>query len=352
MLIDGLDVEAWSATLLVDDVPEVEGLAARASAHDVPVRFIEPMPLGLQGARRVPRLVRLLRAQRPDVFHAHLTWPLGAKYPLLAAIAARTPAVVGTVHLIPGFSLDRSNFLQLRALSAGVRYIAVSHDIATQLTGRFRWPDRNVRVIHNGVPAERFCAPASPDLREELTGGRPASVVLACGRLDPQKGYGLLLQAAAHVPDAVFVLAGSGPLRGMLEAQAAELGMSDRVRFLGFRTDVPALLAASDVFVLTSYYEGTSLSLLEAMAAGRAIVSSAIGGTDELIAHEESGLLFAAGDVDGLARALRRVLADEVLRAALGRRARERAKREFTPGAMVRGAVRVYEELLGEPTSA
>ena len=273
MLIGGLDPRAWRPTLVVDDVPEVAALVQRTSTRDVPVRFVEPMPLGLQGARRVPRFVRVLRAHRPDVFHAHLTWPLAAKYPLVAAVAARTPAVVATVHLIPEFRLDRSSFLQLRALSAGVgRYIAVSQSIATELTGRFRWPDRKVRVIHNGVSAERFRGTASPALREELTGGRSVSVVLACGRLDPQKGHALLLQAATQVPDAVFVFAGDGPQRGMLEEQAAALRLSDRVRFLGFRTDVPELLAASDVFALASYYEGSSLSLLEAMAAGRAIV--------------------------------------------------------------------------------
>lgn len=351
-LIAGLDRRAWQPTLMVDDVPEVAALVQRISEHRVPVRFVEPMPLGLQGARRVPRFARVLRAEQPDIFHAHLSWPLAAKYPLVGAVAARTRVVVATLHLIPDFKLDRSSFLQLRALSAGVGcYIAVSRNIAAELVTRFRWPERKLRVIHNGVAAERFEVTSPPALREMLTNGRSTSVVLACGRLHPQKAHLLLLEAAAQLPEAVFIVVGDGPLRGALETRAAALGLADRFHLLGFRDDVPELLAASDVFTAPSYYEGASLSVLEAMAAGRAIVSSRIGGTNELIEDEQSGLLVAPGDVDALVAALRRVLADETLRATLGVRARERVRREFTATAMVRRTVRVYEEQMRHSTN-
>jgi glycosyltransferase involved in cell wall biosynthesis len=346
-LIESLERDTWRPTLVLDDVPTAAALAQQATALDVPVWRISPMPLGLVGLRRVPSLARSLRAERPDVFHAHLSWPLAAKYPMAAAVAARVPAVVATVHLIPQFTVDHASLLQLRALSAGVgRYIAVSHDIAIELTEQFRWPQRKIDVIHNGVWTDRFQATPSPELRTWLTGGRPGPIVFTCARLDPQKGHSVLLQAAAKVPQAVFVLAGEGPLRPELEAQAAALGVPDRVRFLGFRTDIPELLAASDVFALPSLYEGTSLAVLEAMAAGRAIVSSMIGGTDELIEHGDSGLLVAPGDVDALVDSLRRLLADEGLRAALGRRAHERARREFSPAAMADRVTRIYEELI------
>jgi glycosyltransferase involved in cell wall biosynthesis len=170
--------------------------------------------------------------------------------------------------------------------------------------------------------------------------------VFTCARLDPQKGHDVLLRAAAHVPEAVFVLAGEGPQRPALEAQAAKLGISERVRFLGFRRDIPELLAASDVFALPSLYEGTSLALLEAMAAGRAIVSSAIGGSDELIDDGASGLLIAPRDADALVEALHRLLADEGLRSALGRYARERVIRDFSPTAMADRVTRIYTEIL------
>src|SRR5437762_3359556 len=110
--MEALDHDAWSPTLVLDDVPEASDLARRASGLRAPVLRVSPAMLGPAGARRVPQLARRLRAAHPDVFHAHLSWPLAAKYPLMAAVAARVPAVVATVHLIPEFRLDRSNFLQ------------------------------------------------------------------------------------------------------------------------------------------------------------------------------------------------------------------------------------------------
>jgi glycosyltransferase involved in cell wall biosynthesis len=347
MLIETLDRDAWSPTLMLDQVPEAEELARRASALRVPVRFVPPTPLGLAGARRVPLLVRRLRSARPDVFHAHLSWPLAAQYPLVAAVGARVPAVVATVHLIPEFVLDRSSFLQLRALSAGVdRYIAVSRDIAGELIRRFRWPERKIEVIHNAVSMERFRNPAPSQLRALLTDGQRRAVVFTSARLHPQKGHDVLLRAAARVPETVFVLAGESPQRAALEAQAAELGISERVRFLGFRRDIPELLAVSDVFALPSLYEGTSLALLEAMAAGRAIVTTTIGGSDELIDDGANGLLIAPRDVDALVEALRRLLADEGLRSALGDHARAHALRDFSPAAMADRVTRTYTEIL------
>jgi glycosyltransferase involved in cell wall biosynthesis len=257
------------------------------------------------------------------------------------------PAIVATVHLIPQFELDRSSSLQLRALSAGIgRYIAVSRDIATELVERFRWPDHKIEVIRNAVQFDRFRSTDSASLRTQLTDGQPRPIVFTCARLEPQKGLPVLLRAAEQLPDALFVIAGDGPERAALEAQAAALGIAHRVLFLGFRTDVPELLGACDVFALPSFYEGTSLALLEAMAAGRAIVSSAIGGTDELIDDGETGLLVPAGDAGALATALRRLLAEPDLRSSLARRACGAANRDFSPPVMVGRVTRVYQQLL------
>ncbi|MGN6167549.1 MAG: glycosyltransferase [Solirubrobacteraceae bacterium] len=347
LLIENLDLVAWRPTLLLDHVPGGTAIAEEASALGIPVRSIAPMPLGIVGARRAPHLARLLRATRPDVFHAHLSWPLAAKYPLIAAVAARLPAVVATVHLIPEFRLDRSNFLQLRALAMGVgRYIAVSRNIATELRQRFRWPPHKIEVIHNGVRIDRYRVVAPPELRASLTDGRDWPIALTCARLDPQKCHAALLRAAADVPDTVFVFAGEGPQRSALQRQAVELGIADRVRFLGFRADVPQLLAAADVFALPSAYEGSPLAVLEAMAAARPVVGSAIGGTDELINDGVTGLLVRPGDHSALVQALARLVSDPELRRTLGRRAQKRAVSEFEAEAMARRVMRVYDKLL------
>jgi glycosyltransferase involved in cell wall biosynthesis/aminoglycoside phosphotransferase (APT) family kinase protein len=352
MLLESLDGEAWRPTLLLDDAPGVEPLAERAAALGVPVRRVGPLPLGLTGARRVPALARLLWRERPDVFHAHMSSPVACKWALAASVLARVPAVLGTVQVGEYEPPNRSAYWQLRALARGVdRYLAVSRGIAAELVGRLGWPAEKIEVVYNAVDAERVAVSAPPGLREELGDeGRP--LVLTPARLDAQKGHATLFEAIAQVPDAVFVLAGEGPEREPLEALARRLEIADRVRFLGRREDVPALLAACDVFALPSLYEGSSLAVLEAMAAGIPVVSSAIGGTDELIEEGRGGLLVAPGDAAALAAALRRMLDEPELRESLAAGARERVEGGLRREQMAGRVMRVYSELLGEEPAA
>ncbi len=348
MLLASLDRDEWAPTLLLEDVPETEPLRERAAALEVPVRLVAPLPLGLTGARRVPALARLLRRERPRVFHAHMSSPVACKWGLAAAVLARVPAVLGTVQVGSYEPPDRSAYWQLRALARGVdRYLAVSREIAAELTGKLGWPAEKVEVVYNAVDSERAAVATPPGLREQLGGGPSRPLVLTPARLNPQKGHRVLLEAVAEVPDALFLLAGEGSERAGLEAEAERLGVADRVRFLGRREDVPQLLAACDVFALPSLYEGSSLAVLEAMAAGIPIVSSAIGGTEELIEDGRSGLLVPPGDAKSLAAALRRVLGDEELRQSLAARARERVEAGLTRGQMANRVTAVYRELLG-----
>jgi glycosyltransferase involved in cell wall biosynthesis len=348
MLLGSLDRAQWEPTLLLEDAPGTEPLAERAAALEVPVRRVEPLPLGLTGARRVPALARLLRRERPDVFHAHMSSPVACKWGLAAAVLARVPAVLGTVQVGEYEPPDRSAYWQLRALARWVdRYLAVSRDIADELVERLGWPAEKVEVSYNAVDVARFEVQAPAGLRGELGGeGRP--LVLTPARLDAQKGHRVLFEAIAQVPDALFLLAGEGPERDALEALAEERGIAHRVRFLGRREDVPQLLATCDVFALPSLYEGSSLAVLEAMAAGIPVVSSAIGGTDELIEDGRSGLLVPPGDAEALAVALRRVLDDQALRRSLAAQARERVEEGLTREQMASRVTGVYRELLGE----
>lgn len=349
MLLESLDPAAWRTTLLLDDAPEVEPLERRGLELGVPVRRVPPLPLGIAGARRVPTLARLLRAERAQVFHAHMSSPVACKWALAAALLARVPAVLGTVQVGEYEPPDRSARWQLQALARGVgRYLAVSRDIATELVDRLGWPAEKVEVSYNAVDLERFAVRAPSGLRAELDAvDRP--LILTAARLDPQKGHPFLLEALVQVPDAVLALAGDGPERERLERLAADLGVAERVRFLGRRDDVPELLAACDVFALPSLYEGSSLAVLEAMAAGRPIVSSAIGGTDELIEDGVCGLLVAPRDSAALAAALRRLLDDSPLRERFAAAARARVERDLTRERMAERVTGVYADLLGEP---
>lgn len=225
------------------------------------------------------------------------------------------------------------------------RYLAVSDEVAERLQASLRIPARKIEVVRNGIPLDRF-AGAAPGALAHLRSGNGRPLVLTVARLDPQKGHTYLLQAAALVPEAVFALVGDGEQRAALEAQARSLGLQDRVLFLGHRADIPELLASCDLFVLPSLFEGFPLSVLEAMAAGKAVVTSDIGGTDEAVVHRETGLLVPPGDATALAAAIRTLLGDPGLAKRFGEAGQAKALREFSAGRVVRRVSEIYEELL------
>jgi glycosyltransferase involved in cell wall biosynthesis len=159
---------------------------------------------------------------------------------------------------------------------------------------------------------------------------------LALGRLHENKGFDVLLAALARVPDLHLWLAGEGPLRGDLESQAAALGVAGRVRFLGWRDDVPALLAAADFLVSSSRHEPLGNVVIEAWAAERAVIATASAGPRELIRDGESGLLAPIEDAAALAAALARLAADPALRARLAAGGHAAYAAQFTESAVVR----------------
>jgi glycosyltransferase involved in cell wall biosynthesis len=234
------------------------------------------------------------------------------------------------------------------------RAIAVSHSTREFLVReRFVPPDR-VRLIWNGAPLDEF-APAGPHrgrrVRRDLGLPEGALVVGSIGRLNAQKGHRFLLEAAAPLcrrrRDLRVLVVGDGDLMEDLRGQASTLGIAERVVFAGHRTDVPDVLAALDVFCISSLYEGTPLALFEAMAAGRAVVSTAVDGCREVLEDGESGLLVPPGDAGALEAALDRVLGDPGLRDALGRGALE-ASRAYDVRSCVAQMEALYDEILEE----
>jgi glycosyltransferase involved in cell wall biosynthesis len=166
--------------------------------------------------------------------------------------------------------------------------------------------------------------------------------------LSLQKGHRYLVDAAARVlasrPDARFLIAGDGDQMPALRERAAGAGVAGKLVFAGHRTDVPDLLGALDVFAISSLYEGTPLTLFEAMAAGKAIVSTAVDGCREVLEDGKTGLLVPPADAESLAQAILRVLGDDALRARLSARARE-ASRRYDVRTCVEEMQKVYEEV-------
>jgi glycosyltransferase involved in cell wall biosynthesis len=207
------------------------------------------------------------------------------------------------------------------------------------------------RVGHAVVPAPvSLTADVSAETRAALRaefGADPGqAIVLAAGRLAVQKGFGLLLDAAARWgdirPAPLLVIAGQGPLAADLQARAATLGLT--VRFAGHRVDVPALLAAADVFVLPSVWEGQALILQEALRAGVPVVATRVGGNPELTG-EEAAILVPPGDARRLAEAVRAVLGDPALAARLREAAAARARALPDEDAAVAAALAEYRHV-------
>jgi glycosyltransferase involved in cell wall biosynthesis len=242
-----------------------------------------------------------------------------------------------------------------RALSGLTdRAIAVSASTRDFLVRERHVPAARVRVIWNGAPLDEF-APVSPDVaraaRQSLGVADDALVVGTIGRLNEQKGHRYLVEAAAALlpsrPKAQVVIVGDGDQMDALKARSSALGIASRVTFAGHRADVPALLGAIDVFAISSTYEGTPLALFEAMAAGKAIVSTAVDGCREVLEDGVTALLVPPRDPAALAAALGRVVDDTTLRRSLADNARKASTR-YDIRACVAGMEALYDEVLAE----
>lgn len=341
-LLSRLDRRTWEPVLFHHDDPGIQALVSGARDLGVETKAV-PRMRGAAAVAAFRSFLGSMRKERPEIFHAHLNWLLSCKFGLAAARAARVPVVLATLQQFLPPPWKRSIYWQQRAAARSVhRYVAVARAVADQLIGSFHVPSDRVEVIHNGIPVERFAGTTD---RPRDGKGRPT--VLTVARLDAQKGLGFLLEAIASIPDARFLIAGDGGERSALLERAARLRVSERIAFLGHRTDVPDLLAGCDLFVLPSLYEGFPLVVLEAMAAGKPVVATAVGGTPEAVVDGVTGHLVPPRDATALANAIRSVLSDPVRRDAMGSAGRERVARLFSVETMVEGYRRAYERTLG-----
>ncbi|RJP46340.1 MAG: glycosyltransferase, partial [Anaerolineaceae bacterium] len=212
-------------------------------------------------------------------------------------------------------------------------------------------PPEKIMTIDNGVDMRRFEGQeeAGRTLRIELGIDPDAPLVGIIGRLTEQKDHTMFLQAAARVraelPKARFLVVGDGGLRESLVGQARSLGLDEAVIFAGLRSDIPAVMAALDVLVFSSRWEGLPVTLLEGMAAARPIVSTAVGGVPGVVGDGESALLVPAGMASVLADAVIRVLRDPALARKLSAAARERVREKYSLDSMLDRTLALYEEL-------
>ena len=348
-LIEHLSRERFSPVCICLESPLGTHYEARVRASGAPLYFLGK-GAGASGSV-LRQLNALFRQYRPAVVHTHIIG-LNYAYPLM--LRYRTPARVHTVHSLAQREVGVRVGAWVRQLAfryrlGGVVPVAVADEVRASIQQLYGYPDPP--LIPNGIPTDEY-AP-DPDTRaqwRQAHGIEPhATVLVHVGRFAPPKNHALLVEAFARVrTDAplCLLLVGGGELENAVREQVAALGLQERVRFLGVRADVADILRASDVFVLSSRVEGNPLSVLEAMAAGLPVVSTAVGGVPELVQEGATGRLVPSEDAGALAQAMQALVDDPARRQVMGAAARRHAVAHFDIRHTVRGYEQLYESLL------
>jgi glycosyltransferase involved in cell wall biosynthesis len=296
----------------------------------------------------VYRLARLMRQRRTD---AVITVGAGDKmfWGRIAAFLAGVPVIASALHST-GWpdGVGKLNRLLTPITDA---FIAVAESHGKFLQDFERFPSRKIHVIRNGVDCQRFRPQPEhrDDVRNELGLDSSAKLVGIVAALRPEKNHAMLVHAAAELRASHetlhWVIVGDGPERESINRLAADLGVSDRVHLLGTRQDTPRILSALDVFTLCSLNEASPVSILEALACQVPVAATDVGSICESIIPEETGLLFASGDIQGMCNAIGRLLGDAAMRDRYGAAGRELVLRSGSLESMVSGYQRLTTSL-------
>lgn len=295
----------------------------------------------------------LIQDLHPKIVHTHM-----AKAGAIGRIAAGRFREVRTVHTFHGHVLEGyfSSPVE-RALIRAERFLAAKTDVLIAVSDEVRdalldlrvGRPEQFRVIPLGFELEAFLSieGKSGEFRKEIGLDLDAPLVAVMGRVTAIKDHPTLLRAIARLPGVHLAVLGDGDQRSDIEGLARALDIADRTHFVGWRLDVANVLADVDVVALTSRNEGTPVSLIEAGAAGRPVVATAVGGTASVVRDGVTGLLVAPGDAEGVASALQRVFEDRSLAAEFGKAAREHVKDAFSHRRLLSDLSDLYGELIG-----
>jgi len=304
------------------------------------------------GLYEILRLAAYLRRERFEVAHCHDLWSNLMGVP--AARMARVPVIVSSQRDLSHFDWYRGTKRRVLRRIQGMSSVLLANatPIRDALMHEDRFPASKLRVIHNGVDTSQFQRGVRDRDRLFPGSGRGKLIVLVGNMHSDVKGHPWLIAAAATVrkefPEVRFIFVGDGEARPTFERQVEELGMRDAFIFLGYRSDVPDILASCDIAVLPSKAEGLPNAVLEYMAAGLPTIVSRVGGNPELVADGVTGLLVPPQDADALRDALLRLLRDEQLSARIAGNGRRMATQQFSFERLVREVDELYSELLAK----
>ncbi|OGP61745.1 MAG: hypothetical protein A2V67_10320 [Deltaproteobacteria bacterium RBG_13_61_14] len=348
-LIRGLDRTRFEPSLLA--MKPLGETAAGLLEEGVPVASLG-LPGRVSGAYffRLPgafrRLCQELKRQKTDILHCFL---FQANF--LGRIAARITGVPKNISSLRVMEAEhRSQFFLDRLTSSWVtRWTAVGEAVRRFAISEIGLDPARIKVIPNGIALAELDRADRGIVRREFGISSEAPLLGTIGRLHPQKGVDLLLRALRELkgqfPALKTLIVGEGPALPALRALASDLGLVQDVIFTGLRRDVPNILAAADLLVLASRWEGMPNVVLEAFAAGRAVVATRVGAVEEMVQDGETGILVPAEDPPALARAIGSLLADPPGRARLAAAGRARVEKEFSLEKMVRLTQELYEDV-------
>ena len=301
------------------------------------------------------KMAQLIKKEQVSLVHAHAPFA-GSIISSLAGKLAGVPVIIHA-HLQDALS---SNYF-IRSYQNMMNYwtsrkccdaiIAVSHQVKDALFTE-GFDSRKFHVVHNGTPINN--QQINKNIRSQLNIPKDIQVVIHIGRLCKSKGQHLLLQAAANLhqlgQEAVYFIVGKdleqdGAYLQYLKDLAQELGINQSVHFLGHRSDIPQLLALSDLLVLPSYTEGLPLVILEAMAAGLPVIATPVGGIPEVVIHQETGFLVPVENVQALGNAILRLLQNPLLRNEMGNKGLEMVNKDFSVEKMCEEVFDIYQQV-------
>jgi len=280
-----------------------------------------------------------------DIVHSYL-FPAQLWVAAASGIASRCPPLVTTEQA----TLNRRRRSGARRLDLWMyqKYKHIACNSEATAENLIRWLPEvagRVSVIYNGVPVERFQAAEAANKAKVLPRSNGKPVIIFVARFDPAKDHPTLLRALRSVPDVDLVLVGDGDSRPAMEHLASDLGISERVHFLGRRHDIPQLLKLADIYVHASNYEGFGIAAVEAMSAGLPVVASNIPGLREVV--KDAGLLVPPRDDQALARTLCEVLKSKQVRQQMAIASRKRAA-DFSIDRTVDSFINIYQTVNAE----
>jgi len=296
---------------------------------------------------------RLVRKAKPDIVHSHLHWSL--PWQIAAAKSAGVRSIIATQHRVSRpqpIALARQRAYTILTRRFVDQFTAVSEAVRENIAQHGWASVSDIAIIRNGVDLSVFNVDSvEKDAARERIGVGRRDIVGTIGSFRPDKGHKHLVEAARRVldsgTDCHFVLVGSGSLQSALEEQVNQLGLKANFSFLGARRDIPEILAAMDVFALSSVSEGLPIALIEAIASGLPCIATRVGGIPEVLDDGKAGILVPPKDPQALADAVIRVLTEEDLACRLSTAAVEHAN-DFSIEACVARYEEIYSQLLAK----